>query len=48
MANLSTEYVDAKNIKHAVEHLTLSTKDLVSREDLIQDILNALIHKKKG
>ena len=48
MANLSTEYVDAKNIKHAVEHLTLSTENHVGREELVQDILNVLIRKRKG
>ena len=48
MADLSTEYVDVKNIRHTVEHLTLSTENYVCREDLVQDILNVLTRKRKS
>ena len=37
--DLRSEYVDAKNIRHRVDHQTLP---VVNRERLVEDILQAL------
>lgn len=48
MAKLISEYMDAKNVKHAVEHFTLPADDNMDREHIIEDILNALLRKRKS
>ena len=47
MAELISEYVDTKHIRHSVEHITLPADD-AGRERMIDDILNALRRKHKS
>lgn len=47
MANLKQEYIDIKDIKHHVEHLSLSVKSDDSREQLVEDLLRALTKSGK-
>ena len=42
MDNLKKEYTDVKDIKHKVEHLTVSDKDDSNRERIIEDLFHAL------
>lgn len=47
MAELISEYTDTKNIKHAVEHVTLPVDEDTNKDRIIDDILNALQQKRK-
>jgi len=44
MENLKKEYTDIKDIKHKVEHLTVSGKD-GSRERIVEELLHALTRR---
>ena len=39
---MKIEYIDVKNVKHKVEHLTLWANDKESREHIIAELLSAL------
>lgn len=47
MANLRTEYTDVKDIKHSVEHLTVTGKDKKDREQILEELFIALTRKDK-
>lgn len=47
MANLRTEYTDVKDIKHIVEHLTVTENDKKAREQILEELLIALTRKDK-
>lgn len=47
MANLTKEYVDIKNIKHNVEHSILSTDKKNSKEQIIEELFQALARPHK-
>ena len=47
MASLKQEYIDIKDVKHHVEHLSLSVKSDDSREQLVEDLLRALTKSGK-
>lgn len=42
MNNLKNEYIDIKDIRHKVEHLTVSNEDVGSRERIVNELLHAL------
>ena len=42
MAHLKREYTDIKNIKHNVEHITLSTDDKNNKEQIIEELFYVL------
>ena len=42
MPNLQQEYIDFKDIKHRVEHLTLAAKSNDSKEQILEELLHAL------
>lgn len=42
MDNLRAEYIDIRDVKHNVEHFTLSADDKNSRERIVEELLNAL------
>lgn len=42
MAALKKEYIDIKDVKHRVEHLTFPEKDNGSKEQIIEELLHAL------
>lgn len=42
MMNLMTEYTDIKDVKHNVQHLTVPTDDKNNREQIVEELLNAL------
>lgn len=42
MMNLTTEYTDIKDVKHNVQHLTVPTDDKNNREQIVEELLNAL------
>lgn len=39
MANLKQEYIDIKDVKHRVEHLTIPEQENSDREQLVQELL---------
>lgn len=47
MANLRTEYTDTKDVKHSVEHLTVTEGDKKAREQILEELLIALTRKDK-
>ena len=47
MANLTKEYIDIKNIKHNVEHSILSTDKKNNREQIIEELFQALTRPRK-
>lgn len=47
MAHLKREYTDIKNIKHNVEHITLSTDDKNNKEQIIEEIFYILAKSNK-
>lgn len=47
MDNLRTEYTDVRDVKHSVEHFTVSTDDKNSRERIVEELLNALTRTGK-
>jgi hypothetical protein len=44
---MSAEYTDIKNVKHKVEHVIASGKDSDSREQLVEQVFNALTRPSK-
>lgn len=42
MANLKQEYIDMKDVKHRVEHLTVSEQENTDREQIVQELFVAL------
>ena len=42
MANLKTEYIDARDVKHDVEHLTVAGGSGRNQEQLLEDLYAAL------
>ena len=42
MANLKKEYTDTRNIKHKVEHALASDEARNSREQIVEELSNAL------
>ncbi len=47
MANLQQEYIDAKNVTHRVEHLTLSVEEDCYKERIAEEVLQALTQPSK-
>ncbi len=47
MANLRTEYTDVKDVKHNVEHITVTDSDKKAYEQILEELLNALTRKDK-
>lgn len=46
MAELITEYIDAKNIKHAVQHITVPSEDNYEKERLTEELYSVLSRKR--
>ena len=42
MANLKQEYIDMKDVKHHVEHLTVPEQESTDREQIVQELYAAL------
>lgn len=42
MAHLTTEYTDIRDVKHIVEHFTVSVDDKSDREQVIDELLYVL------
>lgn len=42
MTSLKKEYIDTKNIKHKVEHTLASDETRNSREQIVEELFNAL------
>ena len=47
MANLKTEYIDARDVKHDVEHLTVAEDGNPNREQLLEELYTALAKSDK-
>lgn len=47
MSKLRTEYTDIKDIKHKVQHSTVDSDVQKSREQIVEELLNALSKKNK-
>lgn len=47
MAKLKTEYTDVKDIKHHVEHTTVTEDDRKNREQILEELFIALTKKDK-
>ena len=47
MKDLKTEYTDIKDITHRVEHHTVSGKDDSSKEQVVQELFQALTKSGK-
>lgn len=47
MAILTTEYTDVKNIKHKVEHSTVSAKEGENRERIMEELFSVLTKTKR-
>ena len=47
MATLAQEYIDTREIKHKVEHLTVSTDDKHNQEQILEELFRALVKPKK-
>lgn len=47
MAELTTQYTDAKNVIHTVQHFTATNDDKDFREQLTQELFQALAKKPK-
>ena len=45
MAQLKTEYTDVKDVKHQVEHVTVTENDKKGREQLMEELYSALTRK---
>ncbi len=46
MAELITEYIDAKNIAHTVQHITVPSEDSYEKERLAEELYSILSGKK--
>ena len=47
MAKLKTEYTDVKDVKHHVEHLTVTESDNMDREQILEELFAAMTKKDK-
>lgn len=47
MSTLAKEYTDTREVKHKVEHLTISTNDKHNREQILEELFLALVKPKK-
>lgn len=47
MSKLITEYTDMKGVKHKVEHITVAEENHKNREQLLDELVNALDKKDK-
>lgn len=47
MANLITEYTDTKDVKHSVEHITVTDGSKKAYEQILEELLIALTRKDK-
>lgn len=47
MDNLRTEYTDVRDVKHNVEHFTVPADDKNSKEQIVEELLNALTRTGK-
>ena len=47
MVTLAKEYTDTREIKHKVEHLTVSTDDKHHKEQILEELFPALVKPKK-
>jgi len=47
MEKLKKEYTDIRNVKHKVEHMTVSDQEGGSRERIAQELLQALTRPGK-
>ena len=47
MSKLITEYTDTKDVKHQVEHTTVAEDNQKNREQLLDELVNALDKKDK-
>ncbi len=47
MAALTKEYTDIKAVRHNVEHLLVPTNDKRHKEQLLDELLHALMKPKK-
>ena len=47
MATLAKEYTDTKDVKHKVEHLVISAIDQNSKEQILEELLRALVKPKR-
>ena len=47
MSKLRTEYTDIKDIKHKVQHSTVDSDVQKNREQIVEELLNALSRKNK-
>lgn len=47
MSKLITEYTDMKDVKHQVEHTTVAEDNQKNREQLLDELVNALDKKEK-
>ena len=47
MAQLKTEYTDLKNVNHHVEHVIVPESDKKSREQIMEELFNALTGNHK-
>lgn len=46
MAELSTTYTDAKNVRHNVQHITLPKDDKSEKDQLARELYEALTQKR--
>ena len=46
MAELKTEYTDAKLVKHQVEHSVVSGEEKPDKEQLVEELVAALTNKR--
>ena len=47
MAELKTEYTDAKLVRHRVEHSVVSGEEKPDREQLVEELVAALTDKRR-
>jgi len=47
MTNLKNEYIDAKDVKHKVEHIIMPTYDKNSKERVIEELFSVLTRPDK-
>ncbi len=47
MANLKQEYIDIKDVKHHVEHLTIPEQENSDREQLVRELIILLTKSTK-
>ena len=47
MAKLKTEYTDVKDVKHQVQHTTVSEEDRKNKEQILEELFTALTKKDK-